>query len=181
MNSTTTNTTPRIYVASLADYNAGRLVGRWIDADQAPEDLHAEIQDMLRQSQEPDAEEWAIHDYEGFGDMTLSESESIRQLSEAAALIEEHGPLAGDLMGYFGGASGIDDARTYLEDHYCGVFDSLTDYAYQFIQECYAEGLERMGDFLSGYLDYQAIGRDFEMSGNIITFVRDGDLHVFRS
>ena len=25
---------PHIYVASLADYNAGRLVGRWIDADQ---------------------------------------------------------------------------------------------------------------------------------------------------
>jgi hypothetical protein len=29
-------TTPRIYVASLADYNAGRLHGSWLDAARNP-------------------------------------------------------------------------------------------------------------------------------------------------
>ena len=30
---------PRIYVASLSDYNAGRLHGEWIDADQGAEGM----------------------------------------------------------------------------------------------------------------------------------------------
>ena len=30
---------PRIYVACLAAYNAGRLHGRWIDANQSAEDI----------------------------------------------------------------------------------------------------------------------------------------------
>src|SRR5436189_4774564 len=59
--------TPRIYAATLSDYNAGRLHGAWIDADQDPEELQAEIDAMLAKSAEPVAEEWAIHDYEGFG------------------------------------------------------------------------------------------------------------------
>ena len=33
-----TDLTPRIYVACLASYNAGKLVGQWVDADQDPED-----------------------------------------------------------------------------------------------------------------------------------------------
>ena len=51
--------TPRIYVASLADYNAGRLHGRWIDADQPIEVIREEIAEMLTESKEPIAEEWA--------------------------------------------------------------------------------------------------------------------------
>lgn len=60
------NDTPRIYVACLASYNAGILHGRWIDATDA-EVIHEGIEDMLSESQEPIPEEWAIHDYEGFG------------------------------------------------------------------------------------------------------------------
>ena len=61
--------TPRIYVASLADYNSGRLRGRWIDADQPAEAIREQIVEMLAESNEPIAEEWAIHDYENFGDL----------------------------------------------------------------------------------------------------------------
>jgi len=59
--------TPRIYVACLAAYNAGRLHGRWIDAAQDAADIQAEVRKMLAASPQADAEEWAIHDYEGFG------------------------------------------------------------------------------------------------------------------
>ena len=58
---------PQIWIASLADYNNGHLRGAWIDATQDPEDLHAATQRILSESQEPGAEEWAIHDYDGFG------------------------------------------------------------------------------------------------------------------
>jgi len=52
----------RIYVASLSDYNAGRLHGAWIDATQDADEIEAEVQEMLAASPEPIAEEWAIHD-----------------------------------------------------------------------------------------------------------------------
>lgn len=52
--------TPRVYVASLADCNAGRLHGRWIDADQSADAIREQIAEMLAESKEPIAEEWAI-------------------------------------------------------------------------------------------------------------------------
>jgi len=44
---------PRIYVASLADYTAGRLYGCWIDADQPAETIREQITAMLAQSRDP--------------------------------------------------------------------------------------------------------------------------------
>jgi len=58
-------------------YNNGKLHGRWIDATQGESAIRDEIQEMLSESPEPNAEEWAIHDYEGFGQIRLSESEDI--------------------------------------------------------------------------------------------------------
>ncbi len=50
-------TTPRIYVACLASYNAGRLHGAWIDAHQEPEAITAEVWKMLASSPTLHAEE----------------------------------------------------------------------------------------------------------------------------
>jgi len=48
----TNTTSPRIYVACLASYNAGKLHGEWIDADQDEDEdaIHEEIAAMLRAS-----------------------------------------------------------------------------------------------------------------------------------
>lgn len=61
-------TTPRIYVACLASYNAGRLYGKWIDASTDQDAMNAEIQEMLAGSPEPNVmrqrytdEDGAIH------------------------------------------------------------------------------------------------------------------------
>ena len=43
-------TQPRIYVASLADYNEGRLHGAWIDAAQDEEELERCVKEMLARS-----------------------------------------------------------------------------------------------------------------------------------
>jgi antirestriction protein len=82
---------PRIYVASLSDYNAGRLHGEWIEADQSAEDIWLAINEMLAASPSPGAEEWAIHDFEQFGGLQLSEWESIERVSAIALGIAEHG------------------------------------------------------------------------------------------
>jgi len=72
----TTTDTPRIYVACLASYNAGILHGEWIDATDA-DTIREAIQEMLKGSPTAGAEEWAIHDYEGFGSIRLSEWEDV--------------------------------------------------------------------------------------------------------
>ena len=51
-------TTPRIYVACLAAYNAGTLHGAWIDADQSAEAIWAEIRAMLATSPENSTCQW---------------------------------------------------------------------------------------------------------------------------
>ncbi|PMY95039.1 antirestriction protein ArdA, partial [Pseudomonas sp. FW305-124] len=74
-----------------ASYNAGTLFGKWIDANQTAEEIHADISAMLRGSPEAGAEEWAVHDYEGFGEISLSEWPDISRVSAIARLLEDHG------------------------------------------------------------------------------------------
>ncbi|WP_179166606.1 antirestriction protein ArdA [Streptomyces sp. CB03238] len=86
--------TLRIYVASLSDYNAGILHGRWIDADQDVDTIHEEIANMLKESpaaQNGDvAEEYAIHDYDGFGGFNLGEFESLEKITAIAKALDEY-------------------------------------------------------------------------------------------
>jgi antirestriction protein len=171
--------TPRVYVASLADYNSGRLHGRWIDADQGADAIRDEIAQMLAESEEPIAEEWAIHDYEGFGELGLSEYEDIDKVAELAFLIKEHGPLFAALASYFGGTSGIDDARRYMEEGYRGAYDSLEDYAQELTEECYGDVLKGLPDFIRYNIDWEGIARDMDLNGDVITFRHDHKTHVF--
>src|SRR5262245_53299918 len=101
----------RIYVASLADYNAGTLLGRWIDTDKGEEHIWDEIKSLLADSREPVAEEWAIHDCEGFGSLSLSEYADIATVARLSQLIQEHGPVFAELVGYLGGTDSIDEAE----------------------------------------------------------------------
>jgi len=71
----------RIYVASLAKYNEGRLVGTWIDLP--ADDLWEQVEEMLDGD-----EEWAIHDYEA--PFSISEYENLDELNEAAELDEDY-------------------------------------------------------------------------------------------
>src|SRR5579884_2171582 len=105
--------TPRIYVASLSDYNAGRLHGVWLDALDADE-VEAGIDKMLAASpsnrpllnaQPPtqnaaqSAADFAIHDFENFGSYRLGEYDSIPLDCALGAAIQEHGALFADYLG----------------------------------------------------------------------------------
>ena len=90
-----TTTEFRIYVASLMDYNNGILHGRWIDVTDV-ETIWEEINKMLEESPSAKeyhekAEEWAVHDYEGFGDVLLGENPDFEKLVEIVEGVEEFG------------------------------------------------------------------------------------------
>lgn len=173
--------TPRIYVASLADYNAGFLHGRWIDATQPADEIRAEIAELLTLSKEPIAEEWAIHDYDNFGSLRLSEFEDVERVTEVARLIVDHGPLFAELLNHIGDASNVEEARRYMEEAYRGAFDDLAHYAADLIEDCYADVLKSLPEFIRYHIDYDGIGRDMELNGDVFTVSCDGSLHVFDS
>ena len=175
------NAMPRIYVSSLADYNAGRHHGRWIDADQNIEDIRREVAELLAESKELVAEDWAIHDYENFGGLRLSEFEDLEFVAEVTRLMGEHGAIFAELVAHFGGVSAVDDARRYMEEGYRGAFDTLADYAEQLIDDCYGDVLKPLPDFIRYRIDFEGIADDMEMSGDVFTIKCDGSIHVFDS
>ncbi len=167
---------PRIYVACLASYNSGVLHGAWIDASQEPEEIHAEIAKILRSSREPGAEEFAIHDHDGFLGINIGEYESIDSIVRHAAFVAQHGELGAKVVEYIGS---LDDAEASLDENYQGAFDTLADWASNTLEE--TGELEGLPERLRSYFDYEAFGKDAEMSGDIFTIDLDGKCHVFWS
>lgn len=169
----TKNETPRIYVACLAAYNSGYLHGRWIDAAQDAWAIYDDVKAMLATSPIEDAEEWAIHDYEGFGNVRISEYASFDHVSGLAAFIEEHGELGLAVLDYTQGE--IEEAREVLEDRYLGTYEELADYVQQVTEDS-----TTIPQRLAYYIDWQAMARDAEMSGDVFTVQTAWDsVHVF--
>lgn len=169
------DSSPRIYVACLAAYNNGYLHGAWIDADQDADQIRDEIATMLARSPVEDAEEYAIHDYEGFEGVSISEYADIDSVARMAAFIAGHGALGACLLEQFGGD--MDQADSTLEDCYHGQFASLADY----MEELTTESVT-IPEALRYYVDWQAMARDAELSGGLFTIeTARGEVHVFSS
>ena len=165
--------TPKIYVACLAAYNGGRLHGAWIDAAQDLENIQAEINTMLKSSPEPNAEEFAIHDYEGFEGVCIEEYESLDTVHGLALFIEEHGELGAKVLEHHD--RDRDAAKQQLEDGYSGQWTSVADY----VQDL-TEQTTEIPEHLAYYIDYDRMARDMELNGEIFT-VETGhqDVHIF--
>lgn len=173
MNSLNTNT-PHIYVACLSSYNAGTLHGTWIDAAQTKQEILDEITEMLARSSEEPAEEWAIHDYSGFGGAGISEWEPIENVAALARLIEEHGDIAGEVYAHCD--EDIEQAKEAITENYQGSFSSIEDWACEFMHDTM-----EIPQHLEPYIDYRAFARDAELAGDIFTIRHHGDVHVFWS
>jgi antirestriction protein len=173
MGEPTDTTKPRIYVACLAAYNEGYLHGAWIDADQDAWAIQDEINTMLRASPIPDAEEWAIHDYEGFEGLHLSEYAGIESVTHLAAFVAEHGRLGAELVTYYGS---LDEARDAMADHYAGEYASLADFAQDITEETTA-----IPETLRHYIDYDRMARDMAISDVVAIHTAHDAVHIFWS
>lgn len=101
-----------IYIACLASYNEGILHGKWINITNSKQ-VWAEINKVLKSSPIPDAEEWAIHDYEGFFQIQINEHSDIDFICEIASLIQEYGELFTHL---YNDCYDIEHAKTALNE-----------------------------------------------------------------
>jgi len=158
---------PRIYVASLADYNAGRLYGTWLDAARSAGELSDDIDQLLAGAPTPGAEEWAIHDFEGFGPLQLAEYTDLATVSRLANGIAQYGE-AFAVFAEVVGPEAVDPAG--FEQAYRGTWDSTTAYAEQLLDDLGAEAyLRDVPNWLRPYvqIDSDAFARDLELGGDI--------------
>lgn len=174
MTVTTTTATPRVYVASLTDYNAGVLHGRWIDATDA-EDLRLEVAALLADSPTAardgygPAEEWAIHDFEGFCGWRLGEWEDFDRVAEVARAIT----AAGDLEALIA----HDDDPVEAVRSYVGCFDSLADWAQE-----YADDVGALADVPDRwpltFIDWGRAGAELAADFDVVQ--TGGRVYIFR-
>ena len=159
---------PMVWVGSLADYNAGRLHGEWVDAAVEPDQLHAAVQAILATSQEPVAEEWGIFDYDEFGAFKVGEYDSLEVVSRIALGIREHGPAFAAWAELHDGDEAMCQS---FEDAYLGHYDSAEDWAREVLGDLgIEESLTKAAPHLLGYvqIDYTGWLRD----------ATAGDVHI---
>lgn len=151
----TEDTTPQIYVACLAAYNNGKLHGTWIDCNQDAEAIWEEIHEMLANSPLKDAEEWAIHDFQNWGGIHISEYEDIERIAALAEALIEHGAAFGAYCRYYGSDATPED----FKEHYLGEYKSEEDFAYELWEE---SGLIKQLEDLKvwNYIDWEAVAHD---------------------
>jgi len=165
--------TPRIYVACLASYNCGILHGVWLDATQEVDIILKEISLMLSKSRIPGAEESAIHDYEGFCSLEISEYEAIEDVHQKALFVLAHGELGAKLATYYGG--NLDDAEEALAEHYHGEHKTELDYAMDLFDELYLDAIPEPARY---YVDYDMFQRDIFIN-DYFSIEVGGKCHVF--
>lgn len=171
----------RIYVADLSAYNNGILHGKWIEATSDPDEMRAEIAEMLRASpcpnvtvtdpetgeQVPSAEEWAIHDFEGLPS-TLGEYTSLDTIANTVALIEETTHIdAPSLMAIIENFHDPDTARTELDENFVGIYSSFKDFAYELADET-LDQYPGLPGFVTNYFDYDAFARDLKHEYTVV-------------
>jgi len=149
---------PRIYVACLAAYVSGHLHGEWIEPSDTVEGLQKQINQVLKSSPVEDAEEWAIHDYDGF--QNLGEYPGLENIVKVGAAYSEHGQ---EMVDDFFENHGVDyalDTLENIEDEYHGQWDSFSEFAYQLAEDTIPELND--DSILSRYFNYDAFADDLE-------------------
>ena len=150
----------RVYIASLSDYNNGRLEGKWFDlsdylsASDLMNDIHDMLQDLTKKYKNVDGEvreEWSVHDYEGIPPTLASEymgEPDFEKLLEIRKVAEDRG-IPVEVLVERAGDTGSDDYEA-LADSLVMVVDGSdeTDIVYELENQMGELG----NDFWSNYI-----------------------------
>ncbi len=177
---------PRIWVASLADYNNGILHGAWLDAARETEAIEADIQTMLACSPwaartGETAEEWGIFDVENFGRCRIDQHEDLDWVSGVALGVAGYG------LAFAAWASIVEEPVQLInfDEAYLGHYDDLHAYVEQLINDLgYDELLDRVvPSTLRPYvkIDIAATADDLEFGGELhVVQAAGGGVWIFR-
>lgn len=155
-----------IFITNLGKYNEGVLMGEWVKLP-VPDDRLGEVLERIGINGE--YQEYFITDYEAsFANLNLSEYTSIEALNGFAARLEELDGWAVEKLAAvleYESVSSITDIMGII-DH-LDDFEVLTDVETdEDMGRYYAEELgtlDEVPDYLRGYFDYEAYGRDIRL------------------
>lgn len=140
--SMSSDNTPKVYIADLAAYNEGKLVGEWLDLSEfgSGEEVMEKISELLKQWSEEageEREEYSVHDMENFPKQMYSEGmgessfqkvidywEAINGTDYPMEVVEEFASLTGE---------DVVDAANKMKDAYYGKFDDVEDFAREYV------------------------------------------------
>lgn len=133
----------KIYIANLGAYVAGKLAGRWVEpyAIEAIEDAIKELK-----AEDPNAEEFIVHDYDGFPNM--GETSDWTAIVAVAEGLEEHGDMYRAWMSLVGTDC---EGSQECADTFQGTYEDVEDIGRQS-----AEG--EVPEWLRFYVDWEALG-----------------------
>ena len=170
-----------IYVACLASYNAGNLIGVWIDLTDITDadEISEAIQWMLQQSPAPGAEEYAVHDSSGLpGFLRSTEWPDLAQLAQYAETLAEVGESDAEPYRMACDNAGQILSEDDFKETYRGCHNSGADYAEDFYNEQLS--VAEQGPLIN-YVDWEMVWRDFTFDGFSEESASDGGVHIFRS
>jgi len=170
----TKTATPRIYAACLSSYNNGDLHGAWIDCDQDAEGINKEIKAMLELSEEEDAEEYAIHDFDNWQGIEVDEYESIEKIAELAALIIKYGKAFAAHYNHYGTEA---TEETFNNSYQCQSESERAFIRDQWEESGQLKELEKLG-VSDHWLDWEAIARD-QFINSYYSVSADNKIYVF--
>lgn len=133
----------KIYVADLAEYNAGNLYGKWLDlddfndADELKEAVYA-VPKINPYSNGKERNEFAIHDYDldFTPDPKFGEYPNLDDVFWYHELCNEHGEAFAVWFNLYNGSYlDRDQWEDKFQDAYYGEYDSYTDLAEQMVDE----------------------------------------------
>lgn len=200
---TTKTETPRVWIGCLASYNAGRLIGEWVDAVDVDEMQECwERVKVLAVAAAREVGEYPVYfgppeepflaDYDGFGNGLSShfgEYADWAQVAAAGQAIEEHGD---DVVAW-----ALDNSVPFdeIDQHVRGEHESEEEYAQELVEEIgwsnvsaqlYHDGYGghdqsnqiNVFEELSSYLDWESIARELFRHGNYTSLPRGGRVLV---
>jgi antirestriction protein len=136
----TDDESPKIYVADLAAYNEGKLIGEWLTLTDysSGEEVMEAIHDLLKtwsEEQGEEREEYAIHDTENIPRSLYSEGmaeDEFQKVIDACAKADEMGIPLEVLLQWAGDVGADIDSAS---DAYQGEYDDEEDFAYQTVED----------------------------------------------
>lgn len=146
----------KLYVANLAKYNEGKLIGEWLTLPLSSEELEDRLLGILGED-----EEYAIHDYEA--PFHIGEYDDVYAINEIAAILARYDSRI--VVALSECVDNVEEVVRLLESGDYSVYfdvDNLCDVAAEMIDEGYFGPITPS---LSCYIDYAKVARDLKMDG----------------
>ncbi|MFK0249742.1 antirestriction protein ArdA [Amycolatopsis azurea] len=174
---------PRLYITDVASQARGIDFGLWIDANQSPEELDADIAAMLASSPTIGAADWAVRNAEDFAGLTVPEAADTAYLSRLGSGVARYGEA---FAAYVSWCDPTTEQLEKFADYFVGTYRSLEAWGLAAVTEMgWPEQLRQNLDAeLVRYLriDYAAWARDAiaNPTGNLHATEGEDGIHVFR-